>query len=143
MSSLERKLNALVDLLERLSKVAEKHTPIIVEGKSDVDALQELGVKGEFICVKASLKPLHSLLECIKGDEAIILTDFDRRGAELASRLKKALEKMRIKPNLFYWKEISGLVRHDVKDIEGLASYIYTLRKKTGKNESEGHSHFL
>jgi len=141
VSSLERKLDTLISLLENLSKFAEKDTPIIVEGKSDADALRRLGVKGEFICVKASLKPLHSLLEHIKGNEAVILTDFDRRGTELASRLKKMLENMRIKPNLFYWKEISGLVKHDVKDIEGLTSYIYTLRKKVGR--SENHLPFL
>jgi len=135
VSGLERKLEALTYFLERIATAAEEGIPIIVEGKADAGALRKLGVDGQVICVKASLKPLRDLLEIIEEkSEAIILTDFDRRGAELADRLKKALEEMRVKPNLLYWKEISGLVKRDVKDVEGFASYIDTLRKKLGKN---------
>lgn len=144
MSGLERKLEALTYLLERVATAAEEGSPIIVEGKADADALRKLGVKGQVICVKASLKPLIELLEVIKRkEEAIILTDFDRRGAELADRLKKSLEELRVKPNLLYWKEISDLVKRDVKDVEGLASYINTLRKKAGKNGEEHYVPFL
>lgn len=144
MSGLERKLEALTYFLERVVTASEEGIPIIVEGKADADALRKLGVKGQVICVKASLKPLIELLEVIKRrDEAIILTDFDRRGAELADRLKKSLEEMRVKPNLLYWKEIGNLVKRDVKDVEGLASYIDTLRKKAGKNGGGYYAPFL
>lgn len=144
MSGLERKLEALTYFLERITTAAEEGIPIIVEGKADADALRKLGVKGQVICVKASLKPLRDLLEVIKSkDEAIILTDFDRRGAELANRLNKSLEDMQVKPNLLYWKELSSLVKHDLKDVEGLASYINTLRKKAGKNGGGYHAPFL
>lgn len=135
MGGLERKLEALTYFLERVATASEEGFPIIVEGKADEDALRKLGVKGHVICVKASLKPLVEVLEVIKRRcEAIILTDFDRRGAELANRLTKSLEEMCVKPNLLYWREIGDLVKRDVKDVEGLASYIDTLRKKAGKN---------
>ena len=144
MGGLERKLEALTYFLERVATATEEGIPIIVEGKADADALRKLGVKGQIICVKASLKPLAELLEVIKiRREAIILTDFDRRGAELANRLKKSLEEMRVKPNLLYWKEICDLVKRDVKDVEGLASYFDTLRKKAGKNGGGYHAPFL
>lgn len=136
MRGLERKLEALTCFLERVTTASEEGIPIIVEGKADADALRKLGVKGQVICIKASLKPLTESLKVIKRkNEAIILTDFDRRGIELAERLKKSLEEMCITPNLLYWKEINGLVKRDVKDVEGLASYFDTLKKKLGKNE--------
>lgn len=144
MSGLERKLEALTYFLERVATAAEEGTPIIVEGKADADALRKLGVKGQILCVKASLKPLTESLKVIeRKDEAIVLTDFDRRGAELANRLNKSLEEMQVKPILLYWKELSGLVKHDLKDIEGLASYIDTLKKKVRKKMGGSYVPFL
>jgi 5S rRNA maturation endonuclease (ribonuclease M5) len=58
--------------------------------------------------------------------------DFDKRGKEWTKRLTQHLEKTRIKPNSFFWKELLSLVRREVKDIEGLATYVETLRKKCG-----------
>jgi len=67
-------------------------------------------------------------------DEVILMMDFDKRGREWIKRLAEDLERMRIKPNLVFWKELSSLVGRDVKDIEGLSTYMETLKRKTGKN---------
>ena len=129
MNPLERKYEALTRLLDRLMAAAEDGAPIIVEGKKDSAALRELGINAQIICVKSSLKPVPDLLKTIKTKrEAIILTDFDRRGAELAKTVASCLEELEVRPNLFYRRELGNLVKRDVKDVEGLASYVEKLK---------------
>jgi len=106
-----------------------------VEGKNDVQALQKLDVNGDFILAKTAGKSfLDTLSEVEKKEkqEVVLLMDFDKRGKEWTKRLIQHLEKMRIKPNSFFWKELLGLVGREVKDIEGLATYVETLKKKCG-----------
>jgi 5S rRNA maturation endonuclease (ribonuclease M5) len=132
-SKLEKKLEKILQFLERLGKEAAKGAPIIVEGKNDVQALQKLDVNGDFILAKTAGKSfLDTLSEVEKKEkqEVILLMDFDKRGKEWTKRLTQHLEKMRIKPNSFFWKELLSLVGREVKDIEGLATYVETLRKK-------------
>lgn len=134
-SKLEKKMEKILQLLERLGKETAKGAPIIVEGKNDVQALQKLDVNGDFILAKTAGKSfLDTLSEVEKKEkqEVVLLMDFDKRGKEWTKRLIQHLEKMRIKPNSFFWKELLGLVGREVKDIEGLATYVETLKKKCG-----------
>ncbi|MBE0512229.1 toprim domain-containing protein [Candidatus Bathyarchaeota archaeon] len=129
----EKKLEKILKLLERLTKESTKGTPIIVEGRNDVNALHELGLQGDIISAKSSGKSFLDVLGEVEGRgkrEVILLMDFDRNGKEWTNRLARRLEEMRITPNLLFWKRLLGLVGHDVKDIEGLATYLETLRKK-------------
>lgn len=129
----ERKLEKILKLLERLTKESTKGTPIIVEGRNDINALHELGLEGDIISAKSSGKSFLDVLGEVEGRgrrEVILLMDFDRPGKEWTNRLARRLEEMRITPNLLFWKRLLGLVGHDVKDIEGLATYLETLRKK-------------
>ena len=129
----ERKLEKILKLLERLTKESTKGTPIIVEGRNDINALHELGLQGDIISAKSSGKSFLDVLGEVEGRgrrEVILLMDFDRNGKEWTNRLARRLEEMRITPNLLFWKRLLGLVGHDVKDIEGLATYLETLRKK-------------
>ena len=131
----EKKLEKILKLLERLTKESTKGTPIIVEGRNDVNALHELGLQGDIISAKSSGKSFLDVLGEVEGRgkrEVILLMDFDRHGKEWTNRLARRLEEMRITPNLLFWKGLLGLVGHDVKDIEGLATYLETLRKKVG-----------
>ena len=129
----ERKLEKILKLLERLTKESTKGTPIIVEGRNDINALHELGLQGDIISAKSSGKSFLDVLGEVEGRgrrEVILLMDFDRNGKEWTNRLARRLEEMRITPNLLFWKGLLGLVGRDVKDIEGLATYLETLRKK-------------
>jgi 5S rRNA maturation endonuclease (ribonuclease M5) len=131
----EKKLEKILKLLERLATELTKGTPIIVEGRNDVNALHELDLEGDIIKAKSSGKSFLDVLGEIERRgkrEVILLMDFDRQGKEWTNRLARRLEEMRIKPNLLFWKRLLGLVGHDVKDIEGLATYLETLRKKVG-----------
>jgi 2,5-diamino-6-(ribosylamino)-4(3H)-pyrimidinone 5'-phosphate reductase len=133
----EKRLEKIQQLLERLTKQAEKGTPIVVEGKNDVLSLHRLGVTGDLILAKTSGKSFLDVLcevEQKEKSEIILLFDFDRRGKEWTSRMARRLEEMKIVPNLLFWRMLLGLVGRDVKDIEGLAAYLDTLKARTVKS---------
>ncbi len=129
----EKRLERIHKLLERLEKQSVKGTPIVVEGRNDTQALHRLGIFGDIILAKTSGKTFLDVLSEIekKGKrEVILLFDFDRPGKEWTHRMTRCLEGVKIIPNLVFWKMLLGLVGHDVKDIEGLASFIETLKNK-------------
>ena len=131
---LKRKAERLAKLLEKLAAEAKKGIPIVVEGQKDVASLKQLGINGDFVSSKTQGKSFLDILTEIERrnvKEVILLLDFDRRGVEWTHRLKQHLEKTRIKPNLTFWNELYGLVGRDLKDIEGLTTYLQTLKKKT------------
>jgi 5S rRNA maturation endonuclease (ribonuclease M5) len=132
---LKNRTEKIQQVLDKLSKEAEKGTLLVVEGQKDVIALRELNVHGDVISSKTSGKSFLDTLTEIEqrnAREVILLLDFDRRGVEWTHRLKQHLEKTRIKPNLTFWNELYGLVSRDVKDIEGLPAYLETLKKRIG-----------
>jgi len=136
-TGLERKLEKILLLLDKLAAESAGGTPILVEGKKDVETLRKLEITGDIISAKASGKTFLDVLSEVEErgkDEVILMMDFDKRGREWIKRLAEDLERMRIKPNLVFWKELSSLVGRDVKDIEGLSTYMETLKRKTGKN---------
>jgi 5S rRNA maturation endonuclease (ribonuclease M5) len=134
-TSLQRKFEKLTKLLEELAIKAAQNIPIVVEGQNDVNALQKLNVKGKIVSSKTSGKSFLDMLTEIeqqKVREVILLLDFDRRGVEWTHRLKQHLEKTRIKPILRFWHQLYGLVGRDLKDIEGLPTYLETLKMRIG-----------
>jgi 5S rRNA maturation endonuclease (ribonuclease M5) len=129
----EKRLEKIKKLLERLETKTKKGIPIVVEGKNDIKALNNLGISGNIILAKTygkSFLDVLSEIEQTRSLEIILLFDFDRRGKEWTQRLASSLEGLKITPNLVFWKMLMGLVGHDVKDIEGLATYIETLKTK-------------
>ena len=133
----EKRLEKILKLLERLEKQSAKGTPIVVEGKNDIQALYRLGITGNIILAKTSGKSFLDVLREIEKKEkreVILLFDFDRRGKEWTRRLASCLEGLKITPNPLFWRMLLGLVGRDVKDIEGLATYVETLRNKSLKS---------
>jgi 5S rRNA maturation endonuclease (ribonuclease M5) len=133
----EKRLEKIQKLLERLEKQAAKGAPIVVEGKNDIRSLHKLGVTGDIILAKTSGKSFLDVLSEIERrerSEVILLFDFDRRGKEWTRRMARRLEGMKIAPNLLFWRMLLGLVGRDVKDIEGLATYLETLKNRSGKS---------
>jgi 5S rRNA maturation endonuclease (ribonuclease M5) len=104
-----------------------------VEGKKDEETLRQLGITGTIINAKTGGQSLYTLTQAIIAKhprEVILLLDFDRRGKEATNYLKTQLERARIIPNLKYWAQTERTVGKEVKDIEGLASYMETLKRK-------------
>jgi len=130
---LQEKEEKILHVLECLAEEAAKGTPIIVEGKNDIEALRVLGVEGKTISAKTggkSILDVISEIEKCDAKEVIMLLDFDRRGRELTKRLKQNLEKAKTKINLTFWSRLLELVGTEVKDVEGLATYMETLKRK-------------
>lgn len=141
MNGYERRLEEILRLLEKLKERMADGALVIVEGRKDVESLRKLGAVGKILPAKSSGKSLLDALREIERQEvkeAILLMDFDRRGREWTMRLARHLEAMKIRPNLTFWRQLLGLARKDVKDIESLAGYIETLSEKIGKNILNG-----
>ena len=131
---LRQKAEKIQHLLECLIEESLKGTPILVEGKKDVQALRELGVEGKISCAKTAGKSRLDVIFEIEQSgqrEIILLMDFDRRGKEFTEKLRQELEKVKVRPNLTFWNRLFSIVGREVKDVEGLATYIRTLKKKS------------
>ena len=134
---LKEKEEKILKILEALREEAEKGTPIIVEGKKDIAALQALGVEGKMLTVKTggkSFLDVISEIEQLDSREAILFLDFDRRGKEGTKSLKQSLEHVGVKPNVKFWLALSGLLGKEVQCVESLKGYLTTLRNKIGKS---------
>ena len=133
LARLQEKEEKIRLVLESLAEENIKGTPIIVEGKKDAEALKALGIDGPIIEAKTGGKTLLDLISIVESSrtrEVILLLDFDRRGRDLTRRLKQRLEKTETYPNTEFWSRLLQLVWREVKDIEGLATYMETLKSR-------------
>jgi len=136
-TSIERRLEEIQRILGDLGDELARGTPLIVEGQRDAATLRRLDITGDIILAKASGKTLLDVIGEVEKrgkSKVVLLLDFDKRGRESTRRLAKDFEALRISPNLTYWRGLSSLVGGDVKDIEGLSTYIQTLKTRIGKN---------
>jgi 2,5-diamino-6-(ribosylamino)-4(3H)-pyrimidinone 5'-phosphate reductase len=130
---LRERQEKIQQILECLTEESARGTPIIVEGKKDVETLRALGVSGKIIAAKTGGKSRLDLISGIEKAgprEVILLLDFDRRGKEWTAILRQNLEKARIKTNVTFRKELLRFAGRELKDIEGLTAYLQTLRRK-------------
>jgi 5S rRNA maturation endonuclease (ribonuclease M5) len=131
---LKEKQEKILQVIEALVEESSKGALIVVEGKKDVEALRAIGVQGQIFCLKTGGKSFTETLRKIEEkdvSEVVLLLDFDRRGREGTSYLKQELERLRIKPNLVFWRALSSLVGREVQCVESLCSYLETLQRKT------------
>jgi len=89
---LERKAKLLARVLAHLDD-----SVVIVEGKKDAEALREIGVKGKVLLASGRVK---GICEKISAEEAVVLTDNDEAGKELAEILRDELEACNIRADL-------------------------------------------
>ena len=130
---LKEKEEKILQVLEALAVESAEGKTIIVEGKKDIEALRAFGVAGTMLSVKTGGKSFLDAvgeIERLGGPEVILFLDFDRRGKEGTRRLKKSLERARIKPNIKFWRKLSALVGKEIQCIESLTAYMGTLRAK-------------
>lgn len=118
--------NKLEELNNFINKIKDSNILIIVEGKKDKAALQKLGIIN---IVELNKKPLFQIVEEISNsnDECIILTDLDKEGKQLYSKLNSNLQKNGVKVNN---KFREFLFKHTkLRQIEGMDSYIETFKQ--------------
>jgi 5S rRNA maturation endonuclease (ribonuclease M5) len=120
-------------IIAKLAEESAKGKPIVVEGKKDAQALQELGIKGTIYKVKTGGKSFLEAtteIEALGAREVILLLDFDRRGREGTERLQRDLERLKIRANVSFRRELRALVGHEVQCIESLPAYLVTAQQK-------------
>ena len=123
----EEALGKVVELLDELRECAAEGVPVLVEGVDDERALRELDVEGRIFRVSSGSKTLLNFLEGLVGYErVIILTDFDRAGDKLAKFCAEHLQRLGVDPMVELREKLKVLLRKDLKDVEGLASFIRT-----------------
>lgn len=118
-------LEALLEIIDELKLLAEDGTPILVEGKRDIESLKNLGVRGNFILI--SRTPAFQIADKLKVDkisEVILLTDFDRAGKRYARDLFEEFQSRGIKVNNLIRNDIIKYSHGDLKDIESLYAYL-------------------
>ncbi|WP_297501840.1 toprim domain-containing protein [Thermococcus sp.] len=105
--------------LQIIDELREFEGALIVEGMRDEVALRNLGVRAEII--RLSRLPLAEVaLIASSHRDVMILTDFDRKGEELAKKLLRYLNGYPCRVDIKTWKELRKLVRKDVKGVEDL-----------------------
>ena len=118
----------LLSIMEELQDYAEQGIPILIEGKKDEKSLKELGIDGNFIKVSGSPHKLFEIAEiAAQSSKIIILTDFDRKGNELAQKLSEDIQRLGSYPNLQIRRKIMGITRRYIKDIESLSRHLHQL----------------
>ena len=114
-----------METIKELMRLVEKYsnTPVIAEGIKDRKALQQLGFKRVYTLKKslpAAVEEFIGLLD--KNNECLILTDLDREGKKLYSKLNSELSQKGAK--------INNELRHflykytKLRQIEGIINYI-------------------
>lgn len=129
MDDAER-LESIEECLARLSELAGDHV-ILVEGLKDVNALRTLGIEGEFCCVQSGGGPLKAAEHAWReGRPAVIMTDWDRRGGNLADSLRRDLESLCVDYDDAVRRDLAVLCRPYSKDVESLDSAVRLLRER-------------
>ncbi len=134
-TKLKERQEKIEQIIAKLVEESKKGTPVVVEGRNDAQTLRVLGVEGPVITVKTGGKSFLDVVAEIEESgvrKVILLLDFDRRGKEGTRRLVLDLERLRIKANLLFWRQLHGLVGRDIQCIESLPSYLETLKNKAG-----------
>jgi 5S rRNA maturation endonuclease (ribonuclease M5) len=122
-------LEALEELISTLTEASRQGAAIIVEGRRDEMALRSLGVVGPVIM--ASRRPALNLAEELAKSysEIILLTDWDRKGDEMANTIEQHLRCTSSRTDLEIRSRLKKLVKKEIKDVESLGIYVERMRK--------------
>src|SRR3989344_8698752 len=114
------KIFGVPKIYEIFDEIKNSNTLIIVEGKKDKIALQKSGLTN---IIELNKKSLFQIVEEISNsnEECIILTDLDKKGKQLYSKLNSDLQRHGIKVNNklreFLFKNTK------LRQIEGIGTY--------------------
>jgi 5S rRNA maturation endonuclease (ribonuclease M5) len=125
-------LDALEEQISALLEASDQGAAIIVEGMRDMQALRALGINGPIIL--ASRRPALELAEdaARRYKEIIVLTDWDRKGDEMARLIDQHLRAAGIRADLDIRNRLKKLVRKEIKDVESLSLYVERMREISG-----------
>ena len=128
MLSPEERLEQIEKVLSQLQDLSET-TPIIVEGLRDIAALKRMGITRNVISLGKG-DSIFNFSENLSRTtrRAIILTDWDRKGGQLARMLREALMANGVIANDNIRAKLGILSKKEVKDVESMPAFVERLR---------------
>ncbi|MBI5148816.1 toprim domain-containing protein [Candidatus Pacearchaeota archaeon] len=111
-------------LEEEIKEIKKRSSVILVEGKNDKAALNELGLDNVIVLNETNKSvyiKIEDLIENAGKKEHIILTDIDKKGRRLYFMIKKKFSESGVKMNN---KLRDLLIKNKVSHIEGLATFL-------------------
>ncbi len=109
-------------LIKEIEKAKRDNSLIVVEGRKDKIALEEIGLKNIFVLNEDGKSLLIQVEEIAKRkDGCIILTDFDKRGRKIYNIIKGELLHLGMKMNN---KLRDMLLKAHLSHIEGISTFL-------------------
>jgi 5S rRNA maturation endonuclease (ribonuclease M5) len=128
MDDCER-LQKIQEVLDDLAGRAGEGAIIMVEGPRDKASLEALGIRGSI--VMTSQKQLFNLAESLSHyKDIIVLSDWDKRGEEVARNAEVFLKSNGAHPDCGPRKKLRLLTKKEITDVEGLHGYVERLRRE-------------
>jgi dTMP kinase len=136
----EERLERLNAILDDLSEMCIERM-LLVEGPKDRMAMSLLGISAEMLSVQSeggALKVAEKLYERKKA--AVIMTDWDDQGDEIAKDLERSLSSLCVKHDVTLRSKLRWICGNEIYDVESLPSFYCRLvtesvRKNEGKNK--------
>ncbi len=129
----EERLERIEEVLDRLAEMLPDHI-ILVEGNKDIEALKALGIEADTFCVQVGGGPVKAAEHVWRsGKKALILTDWDRRGGNLAHLLRENLSSLGVEYDDRVRSELASLTRPYGKDVESLDSVMALLEGRASR----------
>ena len=123
----------IAKVVEDLKELSER-MPVVVEGMRDAKALAELGVHANVVTLSKGMSLFTFCEELSRSwHEVVVLTDWDRKGGQLARKLKESFEANETKVVDEVRMQLVILTKKEIKDVESLPSYIVRLRAMSGR----------
>ena len=128
-----------LDVIEKLIQELKERGPevaVLVEGSRDVAALEALDVPGPLLSINTGASLLN-LCESIATsyESFIILTDWDRKGVQLAKRLEEILVSTGVPADLDFRRRLGRALPYQIHDVEALHAHVRRLRLAVGVAE--------
>ncbi len=110
------------EIINEIERVRQNDFLVIVEGRKDRIALEQLGLQEIFVLNEGG-KGLYEKIEeiCLKGRNVVVLTDLDKKGRKLYELLKNEISKRGLRVNN-HLRDL--LFRMRISHVEGLDSFI-------------------
>lgn len=126
----QERFEFLKETLDRLKSMSATHI-FLVEGINDIKALNAVGVDGDFRCIQSTGGPIKAA-EYVwqQGKEAVILTDWDRKGGIIARDLRENLAALDVRYDDRIRADLSFICKPFVKDVESVDKVYALLESK-------------
>jgi len=122
--------NLITTLEEISSENSSGKLLILVEGKNDLIALRELGFNGPIKTIKG--RKLSDLIDevYLEYKRVLVLSDWDNEGERLYKEIRYLLESYGVRVEDKYRRIIKSITKREIKDVEGLLSFVKHINLK-------------